>query len=308
MTGQWSLFVSNSISQRMQWRDPVRPLRVLCLQAENPPNDAVFTAKGVLSALDLTEEERKLVAENTRYLWVPEYTGDLFLKEAERRCLEFNADILRVDPLLAYCAGDLKDPAVVARFCREGLNGIAARCGCGVIAAHHTPKTTNRDTSTWEPYDWQYALSGSAALANWSRAAMVIEPTGDDGVFMFIAAKRWPGWRNDDGEAVHVRYYRHGRGILLWEEASPDEITARGKVKPEDLLTLIHTEEGEIGKNTLIGDARDKLGLGENKARQFINELVERKLLFERLVPRSGTRPAKVLTIYRPPPPVAEQA
>jgi hypothetical protein len=63
-------------------------------------------------------------------------------------------------------------------------NGVAA------IFIHHTPKTTNRDTSEWEETEWMYSGSGVAGITNWARAYIAIDPRkGAPGVYKFSCTR-----------------------------------------------------------------------------------------------------------------------
>ena len=208
---------------------PTRPLRTLTIQAENDPGDMHRATHGVITALQLTPEQRTAVDQNTRTIWNTTHSGTDFLRFAERALIRHRPDILRIDPLLAYIGADPTLPEVIAAFCRVGLNTMAKKFGVGIICMHHPCKTNRlqlRDINTWTPFDWQYFGSGGADLANWARAEIVLWPEGD-GLFRMIAAKRWPGWRNPDGTPAFVRYVAHGHGDeILWRDADPDKAQA----------------------------------------------------------------------------------
>ena len=76
---------------------------------------------------------------------------------------------------------------------------LLAQFQCAGIIVHHTPKVTFRDTKEWKASDWMYAGAGAADITNWSRAALVIDPTTNPRVFRFVAAKRQSriGWADE---------------------------------------------------------------------------------------------------------------
>ena len=62
---------------------------------------------------------------------------------------------------------------------------------------------------------------GSAKLANWARAIVVIEPI-DGEVFQFIGAKRGPRlqWTDGNGERTMRKLYKYATdGTIYWQPA-----------------------------------------------------------------------------------------
>ncbi|MCX6900782.1 MAG: AAA family ATPase [Verrucomicrobia bacterium] len=284
---------------------PTGELRILSVQAENDDGDMIEMAKGIFGGLQLSLEEIELVRRNTRYARVIA-TGEAFMGELRAMCEEFRPDLVRLDPLNAFLGDDAKDTRAVSSFCRVGLERIAADFNCGLIVNHHTPKTNHRDTSEWQAHDWMYAGAGAADLTNWARAVLVIEPIdATAGVFKFIAAKRGRriGWRKIGdvcGEPETERLFCHSRqpGQILWREADEAEIEAakasiRTMKTAADLLALVPELE-RIEKSTLINLAQQH-GIGANKARNFINELLANGSLQEHRKARPGTNQLKFL-------------
>lgn len=290
---------------------PTRELRILSVQAENDDGDMIEMAKGIFAGLQLSPEEVEKVRQNTRYVRVIA-TGETFMGELRAMCEEFRPDLVRLDPLNAFLGDDAKDTRAVSSFCRVGLERIAADFNCGLIVNHHTPKTNHRDTSEWQAHDWMYAGAGAADLTNWARAVLVIEPIdATAGVFKFIAAKRGRriGWRKIGdvcGKPETERLFCHSRqpGQILWREADEDEIEAakasiRTVKTAADLLALVPELE-RIEKSTLINLAQQH-GIGINKARGFINELLANGSLHEHRQKRAGTNQLKFLARYPQP-------
>lgn len=290
---------------------PTRELRILSVQAENDDGDMIEMAKGIFGGLKLSPAEVELVRQNTRYARIIA-TGNAFMDELRAMCEEFRPDLVRLDPLNAFLGDDAKDTKAVSEFCRVGLERIAADFNCGLIVNHHTPKTNHRDTSEWQAHDWMYAGAGAADLTNWARAVLVIEPIdATAGVFKFIAAKRGRriGWRKIGdvcGEPETERLFCHSRqpGQILWREADKAEAEAakaliRTMKTTADLLALVPELE-RIEKSTLINLAQQH-GIGANKARSFINELLANGSLQEHREPRPGTNQLKFLSRYPQP-------
>jgi len=82
--------------------------------------------------------------------------------------------------------------------------------------------------------------------------------------------------RNQIDEITEIRYFSHARenGKIFWEEAAPDVIQTSllGKKTKDDVLRLVPVQ-GSIGKDVVISKAGTE-GIGSNKARGFIAELM----------------------------------
>lgn len=232
---------SSSVQQDVCWalgREsfgivPSKPLNILCIQAENDAGDLHEMAAGVMQGLGLTEAEIEKVHQQTTYVqWFE--TGDAFLAKlrdalAAARDAGHPFDFVRIDPLLAFAGGDLVNPAVIASFCRSGLNSIAFDFNCGIIAVHHTPKINLTARPRMDGPEWIYAATGCADLANWARAILVIadSPNAMPGTFRLIGAKRGKRitWRDTEGEMEFERYFSHeaNQGGMFWRIATPEE-------------------------------------------------------------------------------------
>ncbi|HAL92920.1 MAG TPA: hypothetical protein DCM68_07855, partial [Verrucomicrobia bacterium] len=212
---------------------PKRPLNILCIQAENDDGDLHEMALGVMRGLELTDIEWEQVEQRTTYdQWF--VSGDKFLAKL-RKALEWARDngnpfdLVRIDPLMAFAGGDLVNPAVIASFCRGGLNSIAHDFDIGIIAVHHTPKINLTARPRMDGPEWIYAATGCADLSNWARAILVITDCGSgSGVFRLIGAKRGKrvGWRDMNGDREFERYFSHAEndGGMYWKDATLDEI------------------------------------------------------------------------------------
>lgn len=298
---------------------PSRPLRILCVQAENDAGDLNEMANGVMNGLELTENERKTVEDRVYYATENERTGNEFLawldKRLEATMPRYRFDVLRIDPLLAYLGGDVSDPVVTKDFLRVGLNRILNKYKLGVIVNQHTPKTNNRDTSNYRSSDWMYAGVGSADITNWARAIIHVEATHDDHCFKFIAAKRGRriGWVDDTSAPVTTRHFCHAEKGLCWRAAEAEDIErvesaaqAKAKTKfggggraapkqPEDVLHLIRPNEPVL-KTRLVEVLGPQAGIGENKMRKYVDILLDERKIFKHQQPRAGTNAAVYLS------------
>lgn len=309
---------SASVQQDIQWAlgkpafdiKPARPLRILCIQAENDDDDLAEMANGICARLNLTDKEREVARKNVIYVNERARTGEAFLETAARLLEKFGPfDVLRIDTLHAYLGADILDVGATARFLRNGLNPILQKFDCGNILNHHTPKPTNRDTSNWRTADWMYSGAGNADLTNWARAALVIETTHAPDVFKFHAAKRGSriGWCDEQGQKVYERLFCWDRGEkIFWREATEEDAARVESSKPkakgsrpepgteEDFLALVPAE-GAINKYKLMENARaESMGakrIGEKTARKYLADLLDERILFKWRIKRPLTNP-----------------
>jgi hypothetical protein len=277
---------------------PARRLKSLIIQAEDDEGDIIEMAQ-IIDHLELSPEQRKLVAANTHLEFVNDVTGDEFLRLADSFLLRRGAtDLLWINPYTAYLGAEIKDDGANTRFLRNGLNPILTKHECCAVVLHHTPKTNFRDTTNWKPSEWSYSGAGAAVLTNWARAYLAIDPCEDPGVYKFIAAKRGKriGW--GDVFPLYEQFWAHSteEGKLLWLPASQDQVSAakpRGQKGPDDLLPLIPLVDS-ISQARLILAAKDSPSrIGVNKVRDFLKILIEDGKIKEQKTKRHGTRPAK---------------
>lgn len=268
---------------------PVRPLRILTIQAENDDGDLYEMSWGVIGGIRLTEEERIMAAVNLHYVTEVARSGEPFLDMLDRLLTEHPCDIVRIDPLFAFYGAKIEDSEKLSLFLRGGINPILHMHDVGLILAHHTPKTNNRDTSNWTHTDYSYAGAGGAELTNWARAMLVLEATHTQGTFKLIAAKRGPrtGWRDPSGVREFIRYYRHSRheGVICWEEGDPNEVandamkkktSARkpASVDPEPLIEELVPHSRPIERKELES-AVCKRGASQKRTTATLNRMID---------------------------------
>jgi hypothetical protein len=282
-----------------------RPLRILQIQAENDEGDIHEMVRGAVGPLGLTDVELETCRQNLHTVTEKARTAERFIKEVLIPALHhYRPDIVRIDPLLAYLGADPTDTAKLSEFCRNLLNPVLDTYACGCALNHHTPKTTNRDTSNWRASDWMYSGAGGAELTNWARAILVVEPTSNPAAFRFIAAKRGRriGWCDEMGEAIFQRVFCHSEGSISWREATLEEATGirtRGDSKtPTDEELIAHVPiTGTIPKDVLLAKWND-LHVGVHKCaaklKLFLSDDPPR--LFEHRKKRSGTRPQVLIS------------
>jgi RecA-family ATPase len=160
---------------------PSMPLRILIIQAENDYGDLAEMRQGVMSALNLNEQDREyadqqifIATENVR-------SGIAFTQHSIRPLLEKHQPaLLIINPALAYLGGDTNSQEDVGGFLRNQLNPLLTEFSCGCIVVNHTNKPpSGLEKSNWQAGDFAHLGSGSAEWSNWARAvlARALPPT-----------------------------------------------------------------------------------------------------------------------------------
>lgn len=285
---------------------PARPLRILTIQAENDDGDLYEMSTGVCVGLRFTPEEWRMATVNLHYVTEIARSGAAFLDMLDRLLSEHACDIVRIDPLFAFYGAKIEDSEKLSVFLRGGINPILHKHNVGLILAHHTPKTNNRDTSCWTHTDYSYAGAGGAELTNWARAMLVLDATHTPGTFKLIAAKRGAriGWRDSSGAREFIRYYRHSRkeDIIFWEEGDEDEVAcdeAKKKaskrrsnaIDPMPFIEQLVPPSIPIEKRELLV-AVNKKGAGQKATMEVLQRLLdsENPLFFEHREKRKSGR------------------
>ena len=279
---------------------PANPLKIVTIQAENDGGDLHEMASGVLNGLNLSDSELELLKANFHLVFEQSRTGERFVTEVLAPILDQQRpDLIRIDPLSAYAGADITQADKSAALLREQINPLLTEYNCGLILVHHTPKTTGRDTTKWKPNDWSYAGAGSADITNWARAMIVIDPGHNMGVYRFVAAKRGGriGWRDEMDEKIYEKWFQHSPAkYFCWEETEAPLITGKPpKLTVEDVWPFIPLAPERVRKTALVQSLNIEIGIGVERAKGYLDKLVENGSLIVTKEARSGTNPATYL-------------
>ncbi len=158
---------------------PMRPLKSLYIQAENDKGDMAEMLQGVSKGLGLND--RKVIKERMIIVRDTIHTGHDFVRVSQRLIDRHKPDLVWFDPLLAYIGDDVNQQKICSRFFRNWLNPIAESTGIIWCVIHHTPKPKNKqDREALIGGDLAYAGAGSAEIANWARAMVLIREVEED--------------------------------------------------------------------------------------------------------------------------------
>ena len=224
--------------------EPVRPLRVAVIQAEDDIEElAMFRAsmrKG-LTADGYTQEE---IAEALRRLHIrTDFLGKTGADFADALRAMQNADhyeLVIVNPLNSYFDGDISLNKDATEFFRKMIDPVIKNPAteCGVMFIHHMGKPAKgKDAANWGKGAYaQYALQGAAELNNWARAVLVMIPFDNaPDYWTLTAAKRYKplAWKDATGKDTKDKVIAYSADYVYWREPSADEITAaRTGTKP----------------------------------------------------------------------------
>ncbi len=238
--------------------EPVRPLRILIVQAENDDADEAEMCEGVVMGCGLGDAVVAAAGDSIfHYREVVQTAAGFFAKTLKPLLEKVKPDILIIDPLLAYLGGDQSSQEVVGGWLRNQLNPLLMEYNCAAVLVHHTPKITLQKVKEgWFGGDFSYFGVGSAEFANWSRAILCLVPTKFFGTYILQAAKRGGRlrWKQKETDKVTVRRiveYSRKDGEICWNEvegdpAILDEKTGKPIPTPEEFLSLFpRLEEGK---------------------------------------------------------------
>ena len=168
-----------------------KPLRILLIQAEDDDGDIGEVWDSVRAGLKLSHDEMNMLRENFVIVRDKVNSGEAFLRKLPQYIEAHNPDLVVLNPLLSFIGGAIDKQEVMSAFLRNGLNRINKDDKFAYLLVHHTNKPQKNDgksDTNWT--EWMYKMSGSAELANYPRAIMIIEPAKDEGKFWLRLAKR----------------------------------------------------------------------------------------------------------------------
>ena len=209
-----------------------RPLRIAIVQAENDFGDTAEAFQGSVKGAWLHPNEQRLLSENLAIFRDTTSVGFEFPSMLRQIITSHAADLIFVDPLLAFAGIDIADQQAASQFCRHDLNDILKETGCVLIAMHHTTKPrTAKDKEGQTVADMAYSGSGSAEFVNYFReVGVLVRQQGDEPVFKFGFTKRRgrSGMKNSLGDFAGEITIRHSKdkGLIRWEYASEFECPA----------------------------------------------------------------------------------
>lgn len=211
------------------------PLRSLIIQSENDEGDVSESVQGAVRSMGIPAESQLIDAIADRVLFCREAvrTGEDFGKLLRSMVIAHRADVVWVDPLLGFAGVDLSDQEQASHFLRHIIQPILSETGVILFSIHHTTKPPKEQGGKTNLADLSYAGAGSAELANWHRAVMVLQkdatPEGQDEQphYTLRLAKRGgrAGVKDANGDFTRSIPLRHCKipGVIAWERRNDSE-------------------------------------------------------------------------------------
>ena len=261
---------------------PSHPLRILIIQAENDEGDMAEMRDGVMTGLNLTEEEKQIVGERIIIVTEDAKTSSEFAALVDKLLEQYPCDLVVADPAFAYLGGDASSQSDVSFFLRNLLNPVIHKHHVGFLLVHHVNKPPQGEQKgQWQAGDFAYLGSGSAEFANWARAVMAIRSIGSIVAYELLLAKRGrrAGWLDDMGRPTHSRYIAYHRepNTICWRDADASEILPflppEKSVTVQDVVDLVAT--GTTSKAALVTTLTKQCGIKKSKAYEFIAKAIQ---------------------------------
>lgn len=221
---------------------PHLPIRSLFFQSEDNEGDIAEVRHSLAHAMKLTPEEQSHVGNHVKIVTDRIHRGLSFRQEVKRQLALFPADIVWVNPLLAFIGGDVNDAEAVGQFIREQLNSLNEPPTHAYAIVHHTAKPPKERTDRrWN--EVMYDMAGSADLTNAARAILSLRPSDTEGQFNLVLAKR----------GVRAGYTKKVKGVINPGLTFDEPTTIIGLKHSRDRmlvdgrdLPVIHWEQSEV--------------------------------------------------------------
>ena len=205
-------------------------LRSLVIQSENDLGDVAESVQGTLAGMGIGASTQLASEIGQRVAFYREAvrTGEDFGKLLRELVIAHQADLVFIDPLLGFAGIDIADQEAASHFLRHILQPVLTETGVVLFSIHHTTKPKPKAEQAGNTAnDLSYLGAGSAELANWHRAVMVLqrdqtaEGQPDQPHFTLRLAKRGgrAGLKDGNGDFTTTIPLRHARepGVIRWE-------------------------------------------------------------------------------------------
>ena len=210
---------------------PVRPLRILMVQAENDLGDASEAIIGATAKL--VESDRRLLKENLIFVRQATKTGFAFVEYLGQMVEKHRIDLIIADPLLAYADFDIASQAETTAFLRGpgGVHEMLQRTKAALLYMHHTTKPKSADDlDGMTPQQLAYLGAGCSEWVNFARDSGYLFRTSRKSsdnrpVYRFGFSKRQSrsGLKDaSDRFAGHIHLCHAEGGDIRWEYAPPE--------------------------------------------------------------------------------------
>jgi phage/plasmid primase-like uncharacterized protein len=266
---------------------PSRPLTAILIQAENDEGDMAEMRDGICTGLNFNDVQRRDFFERVKVHTSTGVTGKSFCEEVVRPLLDMNApNLLCIDPALSFLGANSKEQMDVGTFLRQYLNPQLYAHNCSCLMVHHTNKPRSKEDNAPTNGEWAYQGAGSAEWANWPRAVLSLQSSGEPGVYKLHAGKRGArlGWKNDQDSILYERIIVHSKekGVICWHDGDDSDMPDRGRPSKYDPLEVVDLlKEHSLCTRDWQEQAANELGMSRPQFYRMKSELEKTDLVIK---------------------------
>lgn len=230
---------------------PLRPLKILIVQAENDDFDMAEMFNGVLAGIeaagDLNAIDRTKLEQNLHLARVDGVSGRAFIAELETLLTAYKPEIVWIDPLFAFAGCDLLDSKATGYFLRELLFPMFKKYRCCGNVVHHVgkPPRSQNDNAVTTAIDEQYLSFGSSEIQNAFRAINVLKPPTKEhpGVYKLVLSKRGQraGAKSPDGEHTRDIFLEQAFPHICWLQVSEPKKQGKSRINVDRVMEQLNT-------------------------------------------------------------------
>lgn len=190
-----------------------KPLKSLVLQSEDDIADMGRCAQGITFGYGFHNDPKNLELLRQNVLpFREELRGEELEKWLKEKTQEHKPDLIFINPLLAFCDGDISKEPDAKKMCSI-FNSIGKEFGTCFHVFHHTPKPKDEE----DAQNFNYAGFGSSYLTNWARAIMVLRKM-EEKKFELRAEKRGyrSGLKDANGNKAEKISIKHAEHSVCW--------------------------------------------------------------------------------------------
>ena len=267
---QWAVCLSLGLSlMDFDFLKPIRPLKVLTLQAEDDMEKIRQVVTSTVNELKLTKEQQIQSQKNLIFTKPFAFTSmTSFFKTLTDYCNQIEPNVVFINPLNRYFQGDFcSDHEKIAGFVNQ-LDTIAKSFNCVICIITHTAKPSEeKRTYVQSILDDSYAIFGSSLWASALRNIILLEQTADERKRCLKFGKGFEDLL-DNRRKLLAMSNPPLKVFTFVEDVSGDRV----ENSISNILNVIPTDELGISKDDIVV----KTKLGDKSVRDYLKTLTGR--------------------------------
>ncbi len=278
---------------------PLAPMRVIMMQSENDEAEMSMLTRGILRVADFTAEQAAMVDEN--FVMAEVSGGEHLLAMVEHYVREHDADLLIIDPVMAYYAGEISSASEFGGFLRT-LAAQFKRLNVAVMFVHHAGKKKTTPGGAAIDIDAIYGGIGSSEFSNVPRVIFTLDQHREAGFARLKIgkrAKRSP-WVDAEGQRVsEITLEPSGDPETpFWQRSTMEAMLLRPQQPAVDRMAaaraaILRALQGSAQTEQGALEARvHTVGVSRDSFREARIQLYVEGAIMPVECPRPGTRPA----------------